>query len=106
MPDLVVAKPGVFSKRGIEGNAALVVEVLSPNDESREKLPFYARVGVCEVWLIDLITRNAEAFQLRDEELLAVTAREGRLRSQLGLELHVIDGPLLEICDGENRYEV
>lgn len=33
--------------------AALVVEILSPGDESWEKLPFYARHGVDEVVLVD-----------------------------------------------------
>jgi Uma2 family endonuclease len=33
--------------------AALVVEILSPGDESRQKLPFYAAHGVDEVLIVD-----------------------------------------------------
>src|SRR5262245_3094496 len=42
--DATIARPEHVSKRGLEG-ADLVVEVLSPNDESRDKLPFYAKLG-------------------------------------------------------------
>lgn len=38
--------------------AALVVEVLSPGDESLAKLPFYAERGVDEVWLVDPVQRT------------------------------------------------
>jgi len=52
-PDLCIAEPAVTSKRGIEGAAHLAVEIRSPNDESFEKLPFYERVGVREVLIVD-----------------------------------------------------
>ena len=38
--------------------AALVVEVLSPGDETIAKLPFYARRGVQEVWVVDPLART------------------------------------------------
>ncbi|MBX3032217.1 MAG: Uma2 family endonuclease [Chloroflexi bacterium] len=40
--------------------AALVVEVISPGDESRRKLGFYHGVGVEEVLLVDPDTRTVE----------------------------------------------
>ena len=63
-PDLVLVSPNHTSERGVEGSAALVVEILSPNDESRDKLPFYARMGVSEVWLLHPTTRTFEVFAL------------------------------------------
>jgi Uma2 family endonuclease len=42
--------------------AALVVEILSPGDESRAKLGFYFRAGVEEVLIVDPDQRNAEWF--------------------------------------------
>src|SRR5581483_5060020 len=53
IPDLVVFKPSQFSERGVEGACELAVEVLSPADETYDKLDFYARVGVHELWVLD-----------------------------------------------------
>ena len=55
-PDVIVGRSAQRSERGFEG-AELVIEVLSPNDESRDKFPFFAKVGVREVWLIEPKTR-------------------------------------------------
>jgi len=62
VPDLGFAPPELVTKRGIEGRAALVVEILSPTDDSYEKLPFYRRVGVGELLYIDAVTK---AFEVR-----------------------------------------
>lgn len=53
IPDLVVVHPDHVSERGVEGRAELVVELRSPDDESWEKLPFYAEMGVQEVLIVD-----------------------------------------------------
>jgi Uma2 family endonuclease len=63
-PDLVVARPEHFTDRGLEGPAELVVEVLSPNDESRAKLAFYAAMATAEVLLVDPETRAFELLRL------------------------------------------
>ena len=57
-PDLVVFAPEHRSERGVEGRAALIVEIQSPGDESLAKLDFYERVGVAEVLMIH---RDAKA---------------------------------------------
>jgi Uma2 family endonuclease len=106
VPDLVLVSPHLLSKRGVEGKATLVVEILSPGDESRDKLPFYARMGVREVWLIDPDTRAIEVYALRDGKLSAVRVREGVLTSTvLGVELTNARGKL-RIRDGERLEEV
>ena len=45
--------------------AAVVVEVVSPGDESYEKLDFYARHDVDEVWVADPLLRVVRIWQLR-----------------------------------------
>ncbi|HEY5344020.1 MAG TPA: Uma2 family endonuclease [Solirubrobacteraceae bacterium] len=40
--------------------AALIVEILSPNDETREKLPFYAAHHVDELLIVDPEQRSVE----------------------------------------------
>jgi len=60
VPDLGFARPEHVTRRGIEGRASLAVEILSPSDESYEKLSYYRRVGVEELLYIDPITRVFE----------------------------------------------
>lgn len=57
VPDLVAFAEPARSARGVEGAAALAVEIGSPGDESLDKLPFYSRVGVAEVLVIDRDTK-------------------------------------------------
>ncbi len=64
--------------------AAIVVEVLSPRDESRAKLGFYHRTGVEEILLVDpdaraveWLTRGPDAYQAANgSSLLAITSAE------------------------------
>lgn len=53
VPDVAVWSSTNMSKRGVEGRAELVIETRSANDESWEKLPFYAEMGIPEVLIID-----------------------------------------------------
>lgn len=53
-PDLAVYRPDQLSRRGIEGRAELVVEIRSLDDESYQKIPFYQRVGVAELLIIEV----------------------------------------------------
>jgi hypothetical protein len=48
--------------------AALVVEILSPGDESWQKLPFYAAHGVDEILIVDPTERTVTWLGLRDGE--------------------------------------
>jgi Uma2 family endonuclease len=96
VPDLLVARPEDISERGVEGRAALVIEILSPNDETRDKLPFYAAVGVEEVWIVDPATRQVEVYVLRGGRYHAALAGDdGVVRSPtLGVSLRGADGKL------------
>ena len=51
-------------------SAALVIEVLSPNDETFRKFGFYAARGVDEVWVVDPLGRTVRIWQRRDSELV------------------------------------
>jgi Uma2 family endonuclease len=97
-PDLCLVKPEHVSERGIEGKASLVVEILSPDDESRDKMPFYAKCGVGELWLVDPETRAHEVYVLRGKSYFAVADVDGVTRSPLlGVELSIADGPKLRV---------
>lgn len=48
--------------------AALVIEIVSPGDESWDKLPFYAVHGVDEVLIVDPATRKVDWLALTDGE--------------------------------------
>ena len=98
-PDLVFARAEHISARGVEGVAALVVELLSEDDESRAKLPFYAEVGVEEVLLLDPEERSFELYVLRGDRLHVVLPDEqGMVRSQaLGVTIAKIPGPRLSL---------
>lgn len=63
--------------------AALVIEVLSPGDETFAKFDFYVTRGVEEVWVVDPLARSVRIWQARDgvltetglSGLLTLTAR-------------------------------
>ena len=47
--------------------AAIVVEIVSPGDETWEKLPFYAAHRVDEVLIVDPLKRTVDWLSLSDE---------------------------------------
>jgi Uma2 family endonuclease len=51
-----------------QATAALVVEIVSPGDESWQKLPFYAAHGVDEVLIVDPTERSVSWLELGDGE--------------------------------------
>jgi Uma2 family endonuclease len=107
VPDLSVAHPAELSEHALEGRAELVVEILSPRDESRDKLPFYASRGVREVWLIEPVTRRVEVFALRGRGYEAISVIDGAVHAPaLAIELRVVAGPRLQLIDGALTAEV
>jgi Uma2 family endonuclease len=108
VPDVVVAAAIHTSKRGVEGRAELVVEILSPNDESYDKLPFYAARGIPEVWIVDPVTRVAEVYALRDGRYVLVpSAGDGSVDAPvLALQISLVDGPRLRIVAAEGTVDV
>ena len=68
IPDLTFVAAGreaLLAKDGIRGGGPdAVIEVRSPNDESYEKLPFFAKLGVREVVIVDRDTKRVDLFRL------------------------------------------
>lgn len=60
-----------IGERYIEGPASVVVEILSPDDDSYEKLDFYFAIGVTEAWIVDQATGAVELFIRGDERFVA-----------------------------------
>jgi Uma2 family endonuclease len=95
--DQLYARPELRSERGIEGGASLVVEILSPNDETYQKLDWYADVGVGEVLVIEPETRAVEQFAKRDGRMVPV---EPVFIECLGVRAETVDGTLRLTWDG------
>lgn len=79
----------------IVGGPDVVLEIVSPDDESRAKLPFYRSIGVREVVLVDRDTRAVELFTAT-EAGFAIVAPDaaGWVRSEiLRTELRAEPGP-------------
>ncbi len=90
--DLVVLTPDRFHvdrNEHFDGAPTVVVEIQSPGDEAREKLPFYAAIGTPEVWIIDRDSKSAEVLILKDDGYVQRSPGEDRwLRSPAtGIEL-------------------
>jgi Uma2 family endonuclease len=66
VPDGGLHRPGAAEMW--HPTAALVVEIVSPRDESWEKLPFYAAHGVDEVLIVDPQERSVSWLALEDGE--------------------------------------
>jgi Uma2 family endonuclease len=101
-PDLIILLPERYEidqNEYFEGGPNVVVEIHSPGDEAYDKLPFYAALGVAEVWIIHRNTCEPELYQLRRNRYKKKSASpEGWLRSaETGIELRRGDGNKLAI---------
>lgn len=73
-PDLLFVaqeRRGIVSERGCEGPPDLVVEILSPATERRDrelKRKVYAKFGVSEYWLVDPEAQSIEVMVLEAED--------------------------------------
>jgi Uma2 family endonuclease len=80
-PDLVVVdEPASISERAIERAPLLVIEVLSPSTEKRDrglKLERYAALGVRHAWLVDHEIPAIACFRLAPESIARVVQASG-----------------------------
>lgn len=102
IPDLVLLTPARFQidrNEYCDGGPDAVVEVRSPDDESLEKLEFYAKVGVREVWIIDRDSRQPCIYRRSGEELDSIAANSaGWVRSDVcDLEMRATADERLEV---------
>jgi Uma2 family endonuclease len=98
------------------GGPDFVVEILSPNDLARKKLPFYAAIGVRELLIIDREPWAVELYRLQANELTLVgrsnlDAPELLTSAVLPLGFRLVPGakrPQIEVTrtDGAERWLV
>jgi Uma2 family endonuclease len=75
VPDLVVVLKGsraVHHKNHIQGGPDFLVEIESPGDDTEEKVPFYAEIGVRELLIIHRDKRALRLLRLERGELVLV----------------------------------
>jgi len=102
IPDLILVLPDRFDLRHethFEGAPTVVAEIRSPNDETYAKLPFYAKIGVPEVWVFDRDTKAPEIYTLAEDGYEAVEADEaGWHRSAVAdVQMRGTENHLLEL---------
>ena len=88
IPDFSFVAKGreqILSRDGIRGGGPdAVIEVRSPYDETYDKFPFFARLGVREVIVIHRDTKQPEIYRLAGSQYVAVqTDADGWLRSEV-----------------------
>ena len=82
-PDIVYVDAGrleAISRRGIEGAATLVIEVLSPSTaatDRRAKRELYAQHGVPYCWIVDPEARRIEAYRCTEDRYQSAGSLEG-----------------------------
>ena len=88
IPDLTFVAAGrrdIIAPDGIRGGGPdAVIEIRSPEDETDDKLPFFARLGVREVIVVQRDTKEIEIYRLTGHEYVAVFRDpHGWLRSEV-----------------------
>src|SRR5262245_47530787 len=110
IPDLAYLSSGrdvLLAPDGIRGGGPdAVIEIHSPGDETYEKFPFFAKLGVREVLVIDRDTKVPEVHQLEYARysLRSPGADGWILCTPMQIELRAIPGApaLLEVRDAED----
>lgn len=74
-PDVVVVLDGgraIDRDTHWQGGPDFLIEVMSPGDDTLEKLPFYAAIGVREVLVVERDTRETQLYRLVRKKLVPV----------------------------------
>jgi len=113
VPDVAIAlKGGQVEDRDTHWRGAvdLLVEITSPGDRTRQKIPYYSRLRVRELWIVDRSTWTLELHRWRDGELRP--AGQSSLESPnvlqsevVPLQFRVVPGaarPNVEVTHGES----
>jgi Uma2 family endonuclease len=119
IPDVAVFLPGNPARNcGTHwcGGPDFAIEIRSPDDETRDKLPFYAKVGVRELLLLDREPWVLELYRAEGGRLNLVgtsTIESPRVLTSSLLPLTSClrpggDRPAIEVChiDGAQRWSV
>ncbi len=108
IPDLVLLAAdrfGIDHDEYFEGPPTVVVEIHSPGDEAYEKMPFYAKLGVPEMWIIDRDTKVPEVYVLEGTDYgKQASDAEGWIHSAAtGVRLRAETGPKLAVQAGDDQ---
>ena len=98
VPDLTFVASGrehVLHDDGVRGGPDAVVEIRSPDDETYDKLPFYAAIGVSEVIVCHRDSKEPEVLRLTGSQYLLVQADADRWLTSiaLGVRFRRVDEP-------------
>lgn len=86
-PDLVVCLDRGDVAGKFVTRADLAVEVRSPDDETFDKFPFYARRGVTEILVVDRAAKAVELDRRRESQYVLIgPSSEGWLGSETGID--------------------
>ena len=111
IPDLTFVadgREGILREDGVRGAGPdAVIEIRSPEDETYDKLPFYAALGVGEVLVCHRDTKTPELFRLVEGayHVMEPDSAGWLLSNALGVRLRRVDGnpPRLSIEDLANQ---
>ncbi len=108
VPDLMFAYRRHISGRGVEGSAELVIEILSPEDETHEKLPFYDSLGVTEFLIVDPTACTVELFVQSGEGLhpAPADATGSTAIPSLGVSFATVAGPILQLSSSMGTLDL
>lgn len=108
VPDQVYCRPEVTSERGVEAGAELVVELVSPGDETYDKIDWYAARAVSEMLIVHPAERRVDLLRRVGDRLLPVTAdAQGWVRSDvLGAAFATVAGPRLRVADADGHTDI
>jgi Uma2 family endonuclease len=112
IPDLTFIATGrehVLRDDGVRGEGPdAVLEIRSPEDETYDKLPFYAALGVREVIVCHRDTKAVEIFRLAGSQYVALQrdAQDRFTSDVLGVRFRRVDGqpPRLRIDDAGDAW--
>ncbi len=117
IPDLTFVARGreaILARDGVRGGGPdAVIEIRSPGDETYDKFPFFAALGVREVLVVDRDTKRPEVHRLdRSHYAPVAAAADGLVTADvLGVRFGVVSGetPLLVVedtADPSQRVEI
>lgn len=119
VPDVAVFLAGTQARNcgtHWRGGPDFAVEIISPGDRSREKLAFYAEVGVRELLLIARDPWGLERYQLEQQqlalkEMTSLEVSRSLASSVLPVQFRLIEGPgrpLIEVArtDQDEHWKV
>jgi len=106
-PDVVAAFPGGRARDCGAfwcGGPDFLVEIVSPDDKSRDKFDFYAQVGVRELLLIDRDPWALELYRLQENKLALVGT--STLDNSTPISNRVLDGLSFRLVTGDVRPQI